>query len=307
VHSSAQSVAQRLAVAAGSGRWQNWSVAAREFESAPVAGTGAGDYRFWWALDRPIDLTVENAHSLYLEVLAESGLVGLMLLLLPAAAIAVAVGRMFARGAPPALQRDLSVAVAACSVVVLHLAGDWDWQLPAVTLPAVVLGGGALKAASIVARPAGRAVTSRRPARWPLAFGCLAAIWLVAGPVASADRLGEARAAARQGRLAQALVLARRAERLDPQSPDGYVLEGDVLTDLGRPGRSNGAFAAALARSPRDWSILADWASALLRQGDRPAARVVVARALVLNSREPALRYLAGAARLLPGQPKANH
>ena len=37
----AQSVSDRLVVAAGSGRWQNWAVAWREFEDDPAAGTGA--------------------------------------------------------------------------------------------------------------------------------------------------------------------------------------------------------------------------------------------------------------------------
>lgn len=74
------SVASQLATAAGSGRWQNWSVAVDQFRSAPVLGTGAGDYRFWWNRERPISLYVVNAHSLYLEVLGESGVVGLVLL-----------------------------------------------------------------------------------------------------------------------------------------------------------------------------------------------------------------------------------
>ena len=76
----AESVSDRLAVAAGSGRWQNWSVAADEFTESPLAGTGAGDYVFFWQADRDIELTVVNAHSLYLEVLGESGLIGLLLL-----------------------------------------------------------------------------------------------------------------------------------------------------------------------------------------------------------------------------------
>ena len=62
--SGAQSVSDRLVVAAGSGRWQNWAVAWREFEEAPAGGTGAGDYRFRWAADRDIDISVRNAHSL---------------------------------------------------------------------------------------------------------------------------------------------------------------------------------------------------------------------------------------------------
>ena len=85
----AESITDRLAVSAGSGRWQNWEVAVDEFRTSPLVGTGAGDYRFYWEAERPVDLTVRNAHSLYLEVAAETGLVGLLLVLVPIAAVGV--------------------------------------------------------------------------------------------------------------------------------------------------------------------------------------------------------------------------
>ena len=111
----AQSVSDRLVVAAGSGRWQNWSVAWHEFEDSPAAGTGAGDYRFRWTQFRDIDISVRNAHSLYLETLGESGIVGLLLLLTPLAAVGLAIGLALAAGAPPALGKVLVVRISACA------------------------------------------------------------------------------------------------------------------------------------------------------------------------------------------------
>jgi hypothetical protein len=285
----ARTVADRLAVAAGSGRWQNWQVARDEFRDAPIAGTGAGDYRFRWASERPIDLDVRNAHSLYLEVLGESGVIGLVLLLTPLAAIGVAVALALRRRPAFPVARDLGVACAAGAAVAVHLLGDWAWQMPAVVIPAVVLGAAALRTA--VAERAGD-----RPApawgRWAVAAAAVGALLVVAGPTASAHREGAARDAAAAGRLTDALALADDAVRLDPQDPAARLLRANILDDMGRPAAADAAFAQALATSPRDWGIRASWASALLRRDERPAARMLVASALPLNPLDPRLREL---------------
>ncbi len=105
----AESVSDRLAVAAGSGRWQNWGVAADEFQESPIAGTGAGDYLYFWQQDREIDLTVVNAHSVYLEMLGETGVIGLMLLLFRLGADRVR--PLPPAPAPPAEARNVAVAL----------------------------------------------------------------------------------------------------------------------------------------------------------------------------------------------------
>ena len=48
----------------------------------PVAGRGAGTFELAWLEQQPIPVSVVDAHSLYLETLAELGLVGLGLLVL---------------------------------------------------------------------------------------------------------------------------------------------------------------------------------------------------------------------------------
>ena len=143
----ATSISDRLFYASGTGRWQHWEVAVEQFKSAPVPGSGSGDYRFWWLAERPFDVFVRNAHSLYLEVLGESGLVGLALLLVPALAGLFGIGRALASRPPPSFPRPLVVALAGCSTVGLDLAGAWDWQLPAAFLPALALRQAALRAA----------------------------------------------------------------------------------------------------------------------------------------------------------------
>jgi len=288
---SAASIADRLAVSAGSGRWQNWDVAAGEFRSSPVVGTGAGDYRFWWNAGRPMDQSVQNAHSLYLEALAESGVIGLLLIAGAMLAVVAGVALALRRGVPDGVARPLVVALAGGTLVGVHMAGDWVWQMPAVTILAVALGAAAVK----TAHTAGRDGTARAEApatRAVLVVAAVAAIAMVAGPLASSSSLGTARGLAADGDLPAALRHARTAADLDPQSPTPRLLQANLLADLGRPAEADRAFAAAVARSPHDWAVYADWSAALIRRGDVRGARATARRAAALNPREPRPRYL---------------
>jgi cytochrome c-type biogenesis protein CcmH/NrfG len=286
----AESITDRLAVAGGSGRWQMWQVAAEEFREAPIVGTGAGDYRFFWESERGIDLFVRNAHSLYLETLGESGALGLVLLLVPVAAVLAAYGLARRHGLPPEAARHLGIAVAAGAVVASHLAIDWAWQLPAVVLPAVAVGAGALKAAHLAT--GGAAATASPGGRAAGALAAVAGIALLTSAVGSAASVETARAQALRGDLTTALEGARSAARLNPQDPEPRLLEANILSDLGRPTEADAAFSRAAARSPRDWVIFADWAAAALARGDRRAAGIAARRAHQLNPRELRPRLL---------------
>src|SRR6266545_4296138 len=107
-----------------------WRAALEQFTEAPLGGTGAGTFARHWPEHRPRDPgvldtpDVLDAHSLYLESLAELGPAGLALVLL-------------AFGLPLALRRRdaLSAAVLPAYLAYLVHAGlDWDWEMPAVTL-----------------------------------------------------------------------------------------------------------------------------------------------------------------------------
>jgi O-antigen ligase len=120
--------ARRLLDVTGHGRAELWRVAADAWRDSPLLGQGAGTYaRSVIAATGDLSLPA-NAHSLYLETLAELGVVGLALLLV---FLVLALTR--ARASPAA-----AAVVAAWAV---HAAVDWDWQLPAATLPAVLAAG----------------------------------------------------------------------------------------------------------------------------------------------------------------------
>jgi hypothetical protein len=129
----------------GSNRYEYWKVALKVAADHPVAGVGASGFAVEWLKRRPIDDAVHDAHSLELESLAELGLIGFALLCALLAAVAVCARRVHARD--PGLAAG---PIAALALWALHSAIDWDWEMPALTLVAVVLAG------TLVARAAPR-------------------------------------------------------------------------------------------------------------------------------------------------------
>lgn len=135
-----------------SNRYDYWRVALRAFASAPLQGVGAGGWSVYWLRWRHVNDFASDAHSLELQTLAELGVVGAGLLL----ALLVGVGLAARRALSSDPTRTAAAgAVAALVVYLAHSPLDWDWQMPAVTLVAVVLAGAVLAAADSVTEPSG--------------------------------------------------------------------------------------------------------------------------------------------------------
>lgn len=71
----------RLLSGSGTVRSAYWGVARDMVGREPLLGEGAGSYERWWMQDRPEEAGVRNAHNLYLEMLAETGPLSLLLVL----------------------------------------------------------------------------------------------------------------------------------------------------------------------------------------------------------------------------------
>jgi O-antigen ligase len=119
--------------AAGTGgdRPAYWRAALGDARSAPVLGSGAGTFAGYWSEHRTIDRNVQDAHSLYLETLAELGPVGLGLL---AGTLVVPLVAAFRSRLEP----HTAGAAAAFAAFAVHAGVDWDWEMPAVTVAALV-------------------------------------------------------------------------------------------------------------------------------------------------------------------------
>ena len=126
-------------------RGDYWRVALGSFADHPVAGVGAASFQIEWIRERDSRVFAFDAHSLYIETLAELGLVGFLLLAALIAAVALGVRRLW-RAVPD--DPLLPAAAAVLGAFAVHAGLDWDWEMPSVTLVALLL------AAAAVQRPA---------------------------------------------------------------------------------------------------------------------------------------------------------
>jgi O-antigen ligase len=120
-------------------RYRYWEVALDSFADNPVTGLGSGGFFTEWLMQRDRVDRSGDAHSLYLETAAELGVVGLVVLAMFAGGVIAALVRLYRlnRGAVAGLAGGLAAWG-------LHAGMDWDWEMPAATLPALLLAAGAI-------------------------------------------------------------------------------------------------------------------------------------------------------------------
>jgi hypothetical protein len=121
-----------LVIAVGGAREPRISyyrVAWHEYLAHPVLGSGAGTFgRYWLTSGRVPELGgALDAHSLYLETLAELGPIGLGLV---AAFLVYPLARASAKRRLP----GVAPAAGAFTAFLVHAGLDWDWELPVVVL-----------------------------------------------------------------------------------------------------------------------------------------------------------------------------
>jgi O-antigen ligase len=274
----------RLTDPANNGRLGEWRVARDAFQDSRLHGEGAGTYQVLWARDRPSDLaqlSVRDAHSLYVEVLGELGIVGLALLV--AALGALVVGLLRRRPGP---HRPLYAAVLAAALVwLLRAGGDWDWEMPAVTLWLFAVGGAAIAASGrrrpIFAGPSPAARTA-------LTVTCLGLAIVPTLVLVSQTRLDNSAGAFTRGRCPEAVDRARSASSALGLRPEPYEIVAFCELRAGTPERGVAAMEEAIDRDPRNWEYRYGLAlaRAVAGQDPRPAAR----EALRLNRFHPEVR-----------------
>lgn len=152
----------RLVQFTGSGRLELWRGAADVFRAHPLLGRGADTFQTSWDRVRPDAAESTEAHSLYLEALAELGIPGLLLV------VAVLVGVLLALVRHGVRRPSRAVGAAILLAWAVHAAVDWDWEMPALTLVAVVLLARlAAEAEPDLSRRRAAAPAGRRPAARP--------------------------------------------------------------------------------------------------------------------------------------------
>jgi O-Antigen ligase len=268
---------RRVLSVSGSGRTAYWRVAVRMVERQPLVGEGGGSFERWWLQERPIANDARNAHSLYLETLAELGPLGLALLLLALGTPLVAIRRC---------RRDpLAVAAgAAYAAWLVHAGLDWDWQIPAITLAALACGCAVLVRA--------RRETTREPlagvrrSLWLAAIVPLLVVGLVMN-VGNRAADGAQRAIVR-GDDVRAVAEARRARAWQPWAAQPWQLLGEAESARHDDARARESLHTSLDRNPASWITWYDLVSVTVGHERADAVR----RAKALNPLAPELTGL---------------
>jgi O-antigen ligase len=237
---------ERLVSTTSNSRREYWRVAFVDFGHHPVAGSGAGTYVREWYRHRTIKVDVQNAHSLYVETLAELGVVGLALLLFALATPALAATRI--RGSPYA-----AGAFGAYVASAAHTAVDWDWALPAVTLAGLFCGAMLV----VAARPERGALVLDRRWRSPLLIPLVAL--LVFSFVGLVGNHAEASAfdASGEGDWKKADAEARRARSWAPWSSQALVLLADAAAARNDTEAARSLLRHAVEKDPHDFLLWA--------------------------------------------------
>ncbi len=212
----------RLADLSSSNRWRWWQEAWQLFTDAPASGKGAATFEIARRGIRNGSIVTTEPHDLPLQFLAETGVVGFLLLVgligTGAAAAVTAVRRV----EPPERTAATALALAA-GAFVLHSLVDIHWEFVAVGAPAffslgVLVGLGA-------SPPARRL----RPA-WAgaVAFVSVGVLYSLAAPYASGRLVDSAYEAIAGGQTSAALSDGRSARWLDPLATDPLQVLGDA-------------------------------------------------------------------------------
>ncbi len=261
-------------------RYDLWRIALDQAADEPIHGVGAGNYADTYTQRRRNPSYVRQPHSLPLQVLAELGALGLLLL----GGFALALGWAAVRGRDGVGAAPRVVAASVCTAYAAHASVDWLHNLPGISL-------GACAAAGLLLGSSPGAQGSRNVPRAGLVVLLLvcAALGAVTGRYWAADRALEsartamrsdpaeaARRAARAvalnphstgARYAQAAARAQlrdyigaraaleEAIRIEPNRYVGYGLLGDLETRAGHPAAAARAYAEAKRRNPGGFAV----------------------------------------------------
>jgi hypothetical protein len=288
----------------GGNRFDYWRIAWSQFTDHPLDGIGAGNFDRTYFLERRTNEDVRQAHSIELQTLGDTGLIGA--LLLGTFFVVVFLGAFRWAAVTRRHPAELGVAVAAIGTLLVWLAQtsvDWLHLIPGLT--GIALGAAAilLRRAPGAGMPAGQAAGDTAPADNglrpfpPVALAAVLALALVAIIFIGRPTLAEYLRVEAGDALATdpraAVKSAEESLSLNADSLQGYYLKSAALARLDDYPRARNALREAIAREPHNyvtWALLGDL---LTRRGEIAQAMRAYARAADLNPREPALRRLA--------------
>jgi O-antigen ligase len=274
-------------------RWTWWSEAVGAWSDKPLAGWGAGSFPVVHRQYRTHPLDVLQPHSVPLQFLSETGIVGFVLgmgglVLLLIGAVAVV------RRLVPGPERGLAAAMLGAAVAwLVHTGYDWDWDLPGVTLPALIMlgllcaRGGAWRRPETAGAPPGlgRRVALLGGATLLLATAAISAALPSWAETETDGALASVERRATPERLRQAQIDADLASRLDPVSYEPLLAASSLAQRRGRSAQAREYLMDAVRRGPHSVTVWTAVARFELARGDTRNLRFVVRRLLELDPR----------------------
>ncbi|HEV2821317.1 MAG TPA: O-antigen ligase family protein, partial [Solirubrobacteraceae bacterium] len=258
----------RLATVNSANRWGWWQEAAGAFSDRPLGGWGASSFPVVHRLYRDGPVNVAQPHSVPLQFLAETGIVGAALAL-GGLGLLLATALARVRSLPRGRGRDMSAALVAggCAWLV-HGLVDWDWDIPAVTLPVLAFLG-VLCARRPEERTGGPPAAPTGPGGRGAALAVIAGLlcFVLASAIAPAwsqsltqDALVASGEAATPEERADAAADAELAARIDPLAVEPLLAGATVAASRERLVDAKAMLVEAVERQPfsvRAWDALA--------------------------------------------------
>src|SRR3954447_3067599 len=278
----------RLTTVGSAARIDHYRAALDGYRVSRLHGTGAGTYDLDWQKYRSIFFQVVDGHSLYFETVGEMGIIGLALIVtVVLALLAAALAR--SRGPDRAAY---GVVFAAGLAWALHAGIDWDWEMPATTLPFIALGGLALGSA----RSRLGAVAPSQDARLAMGLCCVACL---VGPImiiGSQSRLNDGLFAFQHWNCPNAVSDVRNSLNWVASRTEAYQIMAYCQIVGDYPVQGLQAAQKARRYDPHNWETDA-WlavAQAAAGRDPRPAINRAVVRTPRLTDLRQMQRYLKG-------------
>jgi len=275
-----------------SGRYQFWQSAADANETRPLTGIGAGTFEFWWARNGLYAGFIRDAHSLFMETLAELGIVGLLLIASFVLGV-LAIGAARALRSPPAIRLPLAAATAGCAAFAVAAGLDWMWELAALAIIFMLLAAVAVEG---WASESGGAAAARRRARGRWAVGrriavaglSIAALFAIGPPLLGAWSIRDSQIKATSGDLSAAVEEARSAADAQPYAATPQLQEALVLELQGKLDLAASAAREATRKESTNWRTWLTLSRIEAERGRAKAALDAYREARSLNPRSGA-------------------
>ena len=277
----------RIVSATSGNRWVWWEEAAGAWSARPLEGWGAGSFPVTHKLYRQVEISVAQPHSVPLQFLAETGLIGALLALGGLGFLLFsALDRV--RGMAHGRERDIAVALFAGGVAwLVHGVIDWDWDIPGVSVPALLFLGVLVAIPrrdlrrQLPTDPPQRPVGSRGVA---LVAACLllglaiVSAWLPALADSKTDSALLVGTDSGDAERRRATAQAELAARLDPTSVRPLLAAASLAEGRGRLLDARNYLLEAVDRQPYSSAAWTRLLRLAILTADRPGAKAAAGR-----------------------------